>query len=184
MNGQYSVDTSSLIELKHFPRDVFGSVWDTLEELIKAKRLFAPHEVFRELQKGDDEIFKWAKAQPGLFVDLDAVQGTLLADLLARFPAMAAPAKVGPHADPLVVALARSRLDSDGSGCHVVTEEKLKGAGSVKIPNVWSTPISVTPRQRLVIESPQSRDDCTDAPSTSAWASRRVDGRSAPAPLR
>ena len=136
MAGLYCTDTSSLIELKHFPRDVFGSVWTTLEDLIKAKRLFAPHEVFRELQKGDDDIFKWAKAQSGLFIDLDTAQGTLLSEILGRYPAMGAPMKTGPHADPLVIALARTRLNSGGDGCHVVTEEKLKGPGSVKIPNV------------------------------------------------
>lgn len=108
-----------------------------MEELMGAGHLIAPHEVLRELSKQDDEIYKWAKTQKTAFIDLDGDQGTALSEVLAAFPALAAAMKTSPHADPIVIslALARSRRDPKSS-CTVVTEEKLRGEGSHKVPKV------------------------------------------------
>lgn len=133
----YCVDTSSLIKLKDFERDVFKSVWDVVEELIRTGQMFAPHEVHRELRVGDDDIHKWAKQQSGLFVDLDDEQAAALRELESRFSAVADPLRTGPHADPMVVplALCRSRANR-ATPLHVVTEERARGPGPTKIPNI------------------------------------------------
>jgi len=137
MAGVYCVDTSSLISLKVFERDVFRSVWDTVEEFIRSGRMFAPREVLRELRVGDDEIHAWAKLQAGLFADLDETLATVLKEVQSRFPSLADPSRMTPHADPWVVALAITRARANPERrCHVVTEEKLRGQGSAKIPNV------------------------------------------------
>ncbi len=105
--------------------------------MIRSGRLFAPHEVKRELRVGDDEIHKWAARQPGLFADLDAAQAAVLTEIEGRFPGLADHLRAGPHADPLVVALAlhRSRMESTVQ-CQVVTEERARGPGSTRIPNI------------------------------------------------
>lgn len=131
------IDTCSFIALRNYPRDLFDPLWAFMEELMSAGHLIAPHEVLRELSKQDDEIFKWAKTQKAAFIDLDGDQGNVLNEVLGVFPALAAAMKASPHADPIVVSLALLRSRSDPkSPCTVVTEEKLKGAGSHKVPNV------------------------------------------------
>ncbi len=137
MAGLHCIDTCSLIALKHYPRDIFGPLWDYMEEMIAKSRLIAPHEVLRELSKQDDDIWNWAKTQKAAFINLDVALGSVLAEVLAQFPALAAAMKVSPHADPIVVSLALLYTRNDpGHPCMVVTEEKLRGVGSHKVPNI------------------------------------------------
>lgn len=131
------IDTCSLITLKNYPRDLFDPLWSFIEGLIADGHLISPHEVLRELSKQDDEIYKWAKSQKRAFVELDGEQGAILTEILAEFPALAEAMKVSPHADPIVVSLALLYTRRENaSPCTVVTEEKLRGAGSHKVPNV------------------------------------------------
>jgi len=137
MAGLHCIDTSSFITLKHYPRDLFNPLWSFMEELIVKGRLIAPNEVLRELSKQDDNIYKWAKTQKPAFLGLDAAQGAVLREVLAQFPALAAAMKVSAHADPIVVSLALLHTRRNPANpCVVVTEEKLRGAGSHKVPNV------------------------------------------------
>ena len=131
------IDTCSLIHLKYYPRDLFGPLWDFIEGLMASGHLVAPNEVLRELSKQDDEVFKWAKNMKAAFINLDEDQGAVLTEVLTAFPALAEAMKAYPHADPIVVsvALLRTRQNPENP-CAVVTEEKLGGNGSRKIPNV------------------------------------------------
>ena len=133
----YLIDNDSLIKLKQYPRAVFVSLWERIEALVEEGRLIAPHEVFREVTKGDDEIERWAKGRRGMFVDLDGAQTVALKEVLARFPGIHDPEKTEADADPVLVAmcLAKTRADPGTEYC-VVTEEKLRGPGSMRIPNV------------------------------------------------
>lgn len=136
----YCIDTSSLIDLARFyPRDIplFRSCWDLLERLKDAGRLIAPHEVLRELKQGDDELKKWAKGQAAMFRDLDQAQARALSTILHQFPRLNDAMKAGPHADPLVVALALVVRDgTPPASCIVVAQEGMGGAGAQKIPNI------------------------------------------------
>jgi len=50
----YCIDASSLIKLKQdFPRTVFPTVWGRIEGLVSDGHLFAPIEVFNEIEKDD-----------------------------------------------------------------------------------------------------------------------------------
>jgi len=133
----YLIDNDSLIKLKQYPREVFVSLWEKIEALVDDGRLIAPHEVFREVTKGDDDIEKWAKEHQEMFVDLDAAQTKALKEVLKDFPGIHDPEKTGADADPVLVALclAKTRADAASHYC-VVTEERLKGPGSMRIPNV------------------------------------------------
>lgn len=137
MASSHCVDTSSFIALKYYPRDLFSSLWAFIEEMISTGQMIAPHEVLRELSKQDDDVYKWAKTQKGAFLPLDAEQGAVLTEVLDKFPALAEAMRLKPHADPMVVGLAllRTRKEPE-SPCDVVTEEKMRGDGSHKVPNV------------------------------------------------
>jgi len=59
----YVIDTNALIDLwrRRYPRDVFPTLWQKIEELIKSGELVAPQEVLSELQRQHDELYLWAK---------------------------------------------------------------------------------------------------------------------------
>lgn len=53
----YCIDTSSLINLKPFRKDVFPTIWSKLESMIKNGELIAPLEVYGEIEIGKDDIY-------------------------------------------------------------------------------------------------------------------------------
>jgi hypothetical protein len=143
MATRYCVDTSTWIELKRFyPAKSFPTLWNKIEQLIKSGRLISPQEVYNELSKKDDEVFKWVKQHRQLFINLnDEEQIALVSEIQKDFPNLVDPLKETPEADPFVIAL--SILDTKnhrmfGEECIVVSQEKLKSKGSTKpkIPDV------------------------------------------------
>lgn len=131
----YCMDTSALIDLKElYPRDIFPSLWKSIERLISERRLIAPREVLKELETyevKEDELLKWAKRHKGMFKDLDAEQLQHVRNILANFPHLVDPTKTTPDADPFIIALAISE------GCTVITSEKPANPGArPKIPDV------------------------------------------------
>jgi Domain of unknown function (DUF4411) len=133
----YCFDASSIIRLKQdFPRKVFPSVWEKVEELIRADRLIAPDEVFREVEK-DDVLGPWAKRHKKMFMRPEQQQIDAARDVASRFPSLAKPGRFGPAADPFVVGLAHLQTQKQAGSlyeserkCVVVTEER----GPVSIP--------------------------------------------------
>jgi hypothetical protein len=128
---KYCVDASSLIKMKQdYPRKVFPTLWEKMEELVRVGRLIAPDEVQKEIEK-DDLWGPWAKQNKKMFKRPDQDQINAAKDVVTRFPSIAKPGKFGPAADPFVVGLVRlenkrlsdSLLDSR-TRCAVVTEER------------------------------------------------------------
>ena len=126
----YCIDSSSLINLKRFPRVVFEGPWANMELLIQEQRLIAPIQVKVEiLGKTDkeDEIAHWVRQNPNMFVEIDNDQGAFITDLYRTFPELEAQA-VSPlsvkRADPFLIAVASTR------GCCVVTDEGAKAMGN------------------------------------------------------
>ena len=79
MNSTYIVDTSVLILLaQHYPKDIFASLWTSIEKLIEDGSILAPREVLKEIEQGgDDELIKWCKKYRRMFYmdNLIAKQG-------------------------------------------------------------------------------------------------------------
>jgi hypothetical protein len=134
----YCCDTSALIDLRRrYPPKVFGALWTAIEDLIAAGRLMAPREVLRELEKGDDEMYKFAKKHPAMFVDLDGDQQHLLAEIVTAFPKWVDTDTDRPVADPMVIALARHASLANGGATRIVVSHEMPGGkGATKIPNV------------------------------------------------
>jgi len=142
----YCIDTSSLIEMKDkYPQDVtlFKKVWNNMDNLCKEHRLIAPVEVLKEIEQGDDELKKWARGKGKKnFVKPDKKQSEKMKEILAKHPFLANSEKLGPNADPWLIALAivkneegREQLFSDKY--LVVTEESKTRKD--RIPSVCST---------------------------------------------
>jgi predicted nucleic acid-binding protein len=128
----YVIDTGALIDLwrRRYPRDVFRSLWDKIDEIIRAGEVIAPEEVLRELQRQHDELAAWAKKQK-FFLDLDREQLDYVKDIMVKFPSLVDTRSTEPNADPFVIALAYSK------GWAVISSENPGGKGPRKrIPDV------------------------------------------------
>jgi len=138
----YVIDTSSLIELKKFPIDVFPSLWENIEALIAKGRMISHKEVFKELSYQDDALKKWAQNQKMFFRDLDSNQLTIVREILRKYPSLANSDRETPSADPFVIALAieltrdpQMTLTPSARKRMVVSEERLHG-NRIRIPFV------------------------------------------------
>lgn len=128
----YSFDTSAFLDVssRWYPRDVFPTVWQRLDELIQAGKLVAVDEVLRELERGDDDIFKWAKERNQAFHALDHDIQSAVQEVLSEFPKLVDSRTGKSFGDPFVVAHAKCR------SLTVVTGEMGGTAMRPKIPNV------------------------------------------------
>ena len=82
----YCIDTSSLIHgwNEKYPPEIFASLWNDIENLIKNGDLVSTEEVLMELNAGNDDLSIWASKQNDFFLPLDnqiqAEAATILAD--------------------------------------------------------------------------------------------------------
>lgn len=108
VENHYSIDTSAMIDwwVRYYPPSVFRGLVPRMEELIADGRLRASREVLDELEKKDDECFKWAKKQGDFFVDSDANIQSVVAKLMDRYLDPKKPDKGISGADPFVIGLA------------------------------------------------------------------------------
>lgn len=81
----YCINTSSLINLKPFRRDVFPSIWSKLESMIENGELIAPLEVYGEIEIGKDKIHDWCKSNKEMFRDVDECQIQELQEVKKRY---------------------------------------------------------------------------------------------------
>ena len=101
--------------------------------MIAAGDLCATEEVLIELKKKDDDVYKWAKNQQGLFLPIDdATQGSVL-NILSLYPRLVDARKNRSTADPFVIAIAQV------NGLVVVSGEIASNKlNKPKIPDVCS----------------------------------------------
>jgi hypothetical protein len=130
----YSADSSALIHgwrRIYRPRN-FGFVWEQLSVLIDEGRLKASIEVYNDLEKKDDELFKWCKERrENLVVDIDDAVQAQVVKIMKTYPRLVDTVKGRSGSDPFVIALAKSTTPA----MTVVTEEYV---GKMRIPDVCS----------------------------------------------
>ena len=131
----YSVDSSALIygwRRVYRPKN-FGFVWEQIDVLIREGRLRASIEVYNELEKKDDELFKWCKERKeGMFVEIDDAIQNEVSRIMRAYPRLVDTVKGRSGADPFVIALAAAAKPR----MVVVTEEH---PGKIKIPDVCNS---------------------------------------------
>lgn len=128
----YCFDTSVLIECwsRSYPPDVFPGLWVKLDALIAQQEVLCADEVRVELERQEDDLAKWIKVRPHLFVPLDDAIQRATSEVLAGHPLLMKATKNRNGADPFVIATAQVR------GLTVVTEEKGGTDTKPKIPSV------------------------------------------------
>lgn len=131
---KYSIDTSALVDwwVRYYPPASFPTLVKNVEALIAAGDLKASKEVLEELTRQDDDLCKWAKAHPDLFVeDSEPVQDTVTA-LMDKYFNPDKPEKGISGADPFVIGLAMT----ENPGLTVVSGEKPGSRDNPKVPYV------------------------------------------------
>ena len=117
----YSFDTSAFLEpwIRHYPRDHFPSLWERLGDLIKSGNIIATEEVLIELERKDDDVYRWALGRRQMFKPMyrDVQQAAM--SILAQYPRLVNDIKNRSGADPFVIALAQIQMED----CAVVTYE-------------------------------------------------------------
>ena len=129
----YCVDTSGWLDgwQRHYPPDVFPTLWRRVEIVIESGDIFSSEEVYVELQKKDDEIHDWMKSRKDMLVPLTEAIQTIASDLLTDFPRLVDTLRNRSKADPFVIATAIDR------NATVVTGEPITGnMAKPRIPDV------------------------------------------------
>jgi hypothetical protein len=129
----YSVDTSGWLDgwQRHYPPDVFPSLWSKIDSRITAGEIISSEEVYLELKRKDDELHDWIQARKQMLVPLDEAVQLQAAALLHEFPRLVDTLRGRSKADPFVIATALER------GAVVVTGEPLTGKlDRPRIPDV------------------------------------------------
>lgn len=130
---KWCFDTSALIEpwVRHYPPDVFQTVWDQLAKLADAGVIGAPVDVRIELERQSDPLTEWAKTLKSFFVEADRQVMECYTDIINKHPKFMKVNSTKSGADPFVVAHAEILH------IPVVTyETHAKKDAAPKIPNV------------------------------------------------
>jgi hypothetical protein len=129
----YSLDTSGILDawVRHYPPDVFPTIWSQMDVSARTGEIFVIEEVVRELEKKDDGIHKWIKLRETVVVPIDSEVQENVVKIMAKYTRLVDSKKNRSVGDPWVIALAKAR------GLTVVTGEKATGnLAKPKIPDV------------------------------------------------
>lgn len=129
----YTLDSNILINMERlYPRDIFPSLWASLEALVGQGGACICEAVLRELERGGDDLHTWAKGMAGFLCSTHQSEVLTVAAITQAHPGWVSGTQN--DADPWVIAhgLQEQRV--------VVTEEGLKGPNTSdrnqKIPNI------------------------------------------------
>jgi hypothetical protein len=131
---KYSLDASSIIAAwtTRYPIDVMPTFWENLDSLIDNGDLRATEEVYEEIKRKDDGLFRWIRPRSALIVPVDEPVQEAVREILGSHRYLVEMARNRSGADPFVIGLARVH------GVTVMTEERMRPnpVRKPKIPDV------------------------------------------------
>jgi hypothetical protein len=110
----YCVDTSGWLDgwQRHYPPDVFPTLWTKLDGLVVSGEIISSEEVYVEIKRKADELHDWIQARKQMLVPLDEAVQMQAAALLSEFPRLVDTLRGRGKADPFVLATAIERMQS------------------------------------------------------------------------
>jgi hypothetical protein len=108
MSTDYTIDASAFIHgwRRDYPPDVFPSVWDKLDTLAVSGRLISCEEVLLELERGGDELYRWAVDRRKIFHQPNLEVQKVVKKIVSKWPEFVPDeSHDGVWADPYVIAL-------------------------------------------------------------------------------
>lgn len=126
----YCIDTSSILHawLEAYPPKNFPPVWEKLDGLIAASRLFSSDEVLRELKRKHEPAHAWTLQRAQIFLPIDNEIQALVIKILEKYPRLVDTRKGRDSADPFVIAIAKIK------NYKVVTNESF--TNKLAAPNI------------------------------------------------
>jgi hypothetical protein len=121
----YCIDASALINITRYPgypRDLFPTIWEKLENMVKRGELISNMEVYEEIKKRQDSIYQWCKQNKSMFKDIDDCQSKEFENIKTKYDSNYWNTEInkpGPWADPWLIALS---ICEDTA--FIVTDEK------------------------------------------------------------
>ncbi len=109
---------------------MFPAVWTRLGELAGRGDLVATEEVLRELEKQDDDVYRWVKSQQNMVIPIDDLIQIEVIHIMDAYPKLVNREKNRSEADPFVIGLARLQ------NCVVVSAENRRTLKNPKVPDV------------------------------------------------
>ena len=69
----YCVDTSGWLDgwQRHYPVDVFPTLWTKLDDVIASGEIITSEEVYLEIKRKADDLHDWIQARKQMLVPLD-----------------------------------------------------------------------------------------------------------------
>jgi len=114
-----------------YPRDVFPSAWEKLEDLAESEIIASTEDVLEEIKSQDDDLLEWANDYEEIFYPLSEEIQCGAIKVLESHDNLVDLKKRKSGADPFVIATAMVH------SCTVVTEEQPSGGPNrSKIPDV------------------------------------------------
>jgi hypothetical protein len=129
----FSLDTSAILDawVRHYPPDVFPSVWERMNDASIEGKIFIIDEVLSELKRKDDGAFEWFESRGQMVISIDTEVQASVGEIMRKYPKIIDTRRNRSGCDPWVVALAEVR------GFSVVTAERPSGTLSrPKIPDI------------------------------------------------
>lgn len=129
----FCFDTSAILDawVRHYPPDVFLTIWERMDQAAKSGEIFVIDEVVAELKRKDDGIYEWIAKRESMIVSIETDIQARLVEIMAKYPRLVDTKKNRSGCDPWVIALAQAR------GHSVVSAEKASGSLiKPKIPDV------------------------------------------------
>jgi hypothetical protein len=125
---------------RFYPPSLFPDLWQMVDRLIIARKLFSHEVVFKEIvpEHGKkDGIASWAERQSKIFLPVSLTQINLLSRILGKFPRLIDPDLEKDQADPWLIACLIEMMDKEGlfgadSSYALVSMEKIDS--SEKLP--------------------------------------------------
>ena len=129
----YSFDTSAFIEpwSRHYPLELFGPLWERLDELARDGIVVACEEVHYEIGKKTDSLASWFADRGHFFLEPTEPVQLAVKSILKSHPRLVSMAKNRSGADPWVIAQAQSI-----NGAVVTYETWDPKRKNIKIPEV------------------------------------------------
>lgn len=129
----FSLDTSGILDawVRNYPPDVFPAIWSDMHTAAQRGDILVIEEVVRELERKDDDVYRWVKKHESMIVSIDIEIQRHVVEIMSFYSRLVDSKKNRSGGDPWVIALARSR------GLTVVTAEKATGGlTKPRIPDV------------------------------------------------
>lgn len=109
---KYVIDSSVIIDMKHYYPDIFKELWDKFNILVSSEEIISVREAYNEITGREDFLSDWAEKNKEIFYEPEGEEYTKVTEILTNHKELVKKdSLVGgkPVADPFLIAKAYSK---------------------------------------------------------------------------